>query len=168
MRQVETVKTAEQRQPVEAHLAAQDLTYRDIWKVGGNTVLWISYLLSLTMDDARGLDREQPTLNIIESKTGKHRKIIVNQIALAILQQRLADNPDHLWLFQSVAANRNRCEPPNPSNRESVIGNRYQGCLRRWGKRSRQRLSWVRIRCGKRAAVPCTKPSAPSRVSPKC
>lgn len=36
MREVEAVKTGEQRQQVEAHLAAQGLIYADIWKVGVN------------------------------------------------------------------------------------------------------------------------------------
>ena len=45
------VKTSEQRQQVEAHLAGQGVIYADIWKVGVNTALRISDLLSLTMDD---------------------------------------------------------------------------------------------------------------------
>ena len=34
MREVEAVKTGEQRQQVEAHLADQGMIYADIWKVG--------------------------------------------------------------------------------------------------------------------------------------
>ena len=120
MIEVEAVKTSEQRHQVEAHLAAQDTIYLDIWKVGVNTALRISDLLALTMDDVRSLNSEQPALNIIEQKTGKQRKIVINQTALNIMQRRLAESPNHEWLFQSVAANRNRREPPKAINRRSV------------------------------------------------
>jgi len=51
MREVEAVKTTGQRQQVEAHLNDQGEIYADIWKVGVNTALRISDLLSLTMDN---------------------------------------------------------------------------------------------------------------------
>ena len=120
MREVEAVKTVEQRQQVEAQLADQGVIYADIWKVGVNTALRISDLLSLTMDSMRALDSTQPALNVIVQKTGKHRKIVVNQSALAVMQRRLAEYPGHTWLFQSDAVNRNRSEPPKPINRRSV------------------------------------------------
>jgi len=120
VQEVEAVKTNEQRQQVEAHLTAQDTIYLDIWKIGVNTALRISDLLSLTMNDVRSLDAEQPALNIKEQKTGKQRKIIVNQSALGVMQRRLTEYPDHVWLFQSDAVNRNRREPPKPINRRSV------------------------------------------------
>ena len=93
MREVEAVKTGEQRQQVEAHLAAQDAIYLDIWKVGVNAALRISDLLALTMKDVQALDKEKPTLNIVEQKTGKPRKIVVNETAFRIMQQRLAEYP---------------------------------------------------------------------------
>ena len=120
MLEVEAVKTSEQRQQVEAHLAGQGVIYADIWKVGVNTALRISDLLSLTMDDVRKLNPDQPALNIKERKTGKQRKIVVNQSALGVIQRRLTENPKHVWLFQSDAANRNRRQPPKPINRRSV------------------------------------------------
>lgn len=120
MIEVEAVKTTEQRQQVEAHLAAQDPIYLDIWKVGVNTALRISDLLSLTMEDVRTLNLDQPALNIIEQKTKKPRKIVVNQTALAVMQRRLSEHPDHMWLFQSIAANRDRRAEPKPINRRSV------------------------------------------------
>jgi len=120
MQGVEAVKTGEQRQQVEAHLAAQDRIYCDIWKVGVNTALRISDLLSLTMKDVQALDNDKPTLNIKEQKTGKLRKIVVNESALAVMQRRLNDNPTHIWLFQTEAVNRNRREPPKAINRRSV------------------------------------------------
>jgi integrase len=120
MREVEAVKTPAQRQQVEAHLAAQDIIYLDIWKVGVNTALRISDLLALTMKDVQALDADKPTLNIIEQKTGKHRKIVVNQSALAVMQRRLNEYPKHVWLFQTEAVNRNRRAPSKPINRRSV------------------------------------------------
>ena len=120
MRVVEAVKTAEQRQQVEAHLDDQGAIYADIWKVGVNTALRISDLLSLTMEDVRTLDTENPALNIIEQKTGKHRRIVVNQSALAVMQRRLCEHPNDVWLFQSKAANRDRRAPPKPIDRRSV------------------------------------------------
>ena len=120
MQEVEAVKTGEQRQQVEAHLTDQAPIYADIWKIGVNTALRISDLLSLTMEDVRKLNTDQPALNIKEQKTGKLRKIVVNQSALGVMRRRLADHPEHVWLFQSDAANRNRREPPKPINRRSV------------------------------------------------
>jgi len=120
MREVEAVKTSEQRQQVEAHLAALGTIYADIWKIGVNTALRISDLLSLTMDNVRNLDTDKPSLNIIEQKTGKHRKIVVNQSALAVMQCRLANHPGDVWLFQTDAVNRDRRGPPKPINRRSV------------------------------------------------
>jgi len=86
-----------------------------------NTALRISDLLSLTMDDVRTLNTDQPALNIIEQKTGKPRKIVVNAPALGVMQKRLGKYPDHVWLFQTEAANRGyRRAPPKPINRRSV------------------------------------------------
>ena len=120
MQEVEALKTAEQRQQVEAHLADRGEIYADIWKVGVNTALRISDLLSLTMEDVRALDMKQPALQLKEQKTGKHRKIVINQSALAVMQRRLAAYPKHVWLFQSDAVNRDRHAPPKPINRRSV------------------------------------------------
>ena len=120
MREVEAVKTVEQRQQVEAHLADQGAIYLDIWKVGVHTALRISDLLSLTMDQVHKLNIDQPALNITEQKTGKHRKIVINQTALEVMQRRLVEFPDHEWLFQTNAANRDRRAAPKPINRRSV------------------------------------------------
>jgi len=72
------------------------------------------------MDSVRALDPAQPALNVIEQKTGKPRKIVVNQTALDVMQRRLSECPDDVWLFQTEAINRNRREPPKPINRRSV------------------------------------------------
>ena len=120
MREVEAVKTGEQRQQVEAHLADNGAIYADVWKVGVNTALRISDLLSLTMDQVRALNTDNPALNIIEQKTGKHRRIVVNQTALVVMQRRLNEHTDDVWLFQSDAVNRDRRASPKPINRRSV------------------------------------------------
>lgn len=120
MREVEAVKTRAQRQQIEAHLADQAIIYANIWKVGVNTALRISDLLSLTMDNVCALDPVQPALNLIEQKTAKQRKIVVNRSALDVMHRRLAEYPDHVWLFKSDAANRDRRAPPKPINRRSV------------------------------------------------
>ena len=119
MNQVEAVKTPEQRTQVEAQLIAAGQIYHDIWKLGINTALRISDLLALTMADVVALDTEAPALNIIEIKTGKARKIVINASALAILQRRLADYPTHHYLFQSEAVNIDR-RKKQPISRRSV------------------------------------------------
>jgi len=62
------------------------------------------------------LNTDQPALNVIEQKTGKLRKIVVNQTALDVIQRRLGDHPDHVWLFQTDAVNRDRRAPLKPIN----------------------------------------------------
>ena len=120
MHEVDAVKTIEQRRQIEAHLSERGQIYADIWKVGVNTALRISDLLSLTMEDVRGLDPTHPALRLKEQKTGKLRKVVVNSSALAVMRRRLAENPTHVWLFQSNAVNRNSRQPPKPINRRSV------------------------------------------------
>ena len=119
MNQVEAVKTPEQRTQVEAQLLQAGQIYHDLWKLGINTALRISDLLALTMADVVALDLEAPALNIIEIKTGKARKIVINAPALAILQRRLADYPTHHYLFQSQAVNIDR-RKKQPITRRSV------------------------------------------------
>jgi len=46
------------------------------------------------MDNIRSLNIDQPALNVIEQKTGKLRKIVVNQTALDVMQRRLAEYPE--------------------------------------------------------------------------
>ncbi len=87
MREVEAAKTAQQRHPIEAHLSQRGQIYAGIWRVGVNTALRISDLLSLTMQQVRALDPTQPALRLTEQKTGKRRKIVINQAALAVVQQ---------------------------------------------------------------------------------
>lgn len=121
MNLVEAVKTPEQRIQIEAQLLEAGQVYHDIWKLGINTALRIGDLLQLTMADVSALDpaAPAPALELIETKTGKPRKIVLNAPALAIMQRRLADYPKHIWLFQSEAVNLGR-KKAQPVNRRSV------------------------------------------------
>ena len=120
MHEVDAIKTIEQRRQVEAHLSDRGQIYADIWKIGVNTALRISDLLSLTMENVRDLDPTSPAHGLKEQKTGKLRKIVANPSALVVMQRRLAENPTHVWLFQSDAVNLNRRQPPKSINRRSV------------------------------------------------
>lgn len=119
MNQVEAVKTKEQRIQVEAQLLEAGQVYHDIWKLGVNTALRISDLLQLTMADMSTLDNQAPSLELVEIKTGKRRKIVLNTPALSIIHRRLADHPKHKYLFQSEAVNISR-KKIQPINRRSV------------------------------------------------
>lgn len=119
MREVEAAKTEEQRQQIEAHLADFGQIHLDIWKLGINTFLRISDVLALTMEDVRKIEEDNPTLKLIEKKTGKHRTIALNKTAMGILQRRLSEYPTDTWLFQSTS-NRHRRNNPKPYARQSV------------------------------------------------
>ena len=120
MQEVEAAKTAQQRHQIEAHLAERGQIYADIWKIGVNTALRISDLLSLKMADVRRLDPKHPAIRFKVQKTGKTRKIIINTAALTVMRRRLDEYPKHVWLFQSDALNLNRRHPPKAINRRSV------------------------------------------------
>lgn len=119
MNTVDAVKTQEQRTQVEAQLREAGQVYFDIWKLGLNTALRISDLLALTMADVKGLDADEPILELEEQKTGKHRRIVINRPALQVMQRRLADNPKHKYLFQSESVKLARGKK-QPINRRSV------------------------------------------------
>ena len=119
MKQVEAVKTKEQRIQVEAQLLEAGQVYADIWKLGVNTALRISDLLQLMMDDVSRLDPKTPVLELVEKKTGKARRIVLNAPAQVVLSTRLAGNSKHIYLFQSEAVNIDRREA-QPINRRSV------------------------------------------------
>ena len=119
MNEVEAVKTPEQRTQLEAQLLDAGQIYFDIWKCGVNLALRISDLLTITMADVKALDANAPALHLVEKKTGKKRKIVVNGAALNIMRRRLDDHPKHRFLFQSEAVNINR-RARQPINRRSV------------------------------------------------
>ncbi len=120
MHEVEAAKTDKQRLQIEAHLLERGQIYLDIWKIGVNTALRISDLLALTMKDVKSLYPQNPAIHIKEQKTGKPRKIVINKPALAVMQRRLSDHPQHVWLFQSEALNLHRRKPAQAINRRSV------------------------------------------------
>ncbi len=99
MREVEAAKTEKQRLQIEAHLLERGQIYLDLWKIGVNTALRISDLLALTMKDVKTLDPQKPAIHIKEQKTGKPRRTVINKPALAVMQRRLNDHPEHVWLF---------------------------------------------------------------------
>ena len=119
MKQVEAAKSKTQRDQIEAHLREAGRVYLDIWKVGVNTALRISDLLQLTMVDVKNLDSSAPALELVEIKTGKARRIMLNAPALKVMQRRLADYPKQHYLFQSEAVNIGRSKA-QPINRRSV------------------------------------------------
>ena len=118
MNTVEAVKTPEQRTQLEAQLLEAGQVYYDIWKVGVNLALRISDLLTITMADVKALDSAAPVLHLVEGKTGKKRKIVVNNAAVKIMLRRLAEHPKHKYLFQSEAVNISR-RAQQPINRRS-------------------------------------------------
>src|SRR5512137_2870228 len=81
--------------------------YTDIWKVGLNLSLRVSYLLSLRYEQ---LDIENRSLQLIEKKTGKPKAIRLNPVALEIIQRRRLERPGDVWLFQ-VDCNRAMHKP---------------------------------------------------------
>lgn len=120
MKQVEAAKSKSQRDQIEAHLREAGQVYHDIWKLGVNTALRISDLLQLTIADVKNLDSSAPALELVEIKTGKARRIMLNAPALKIMQRRVSEYPRQHYLFQSDAVNIDRSKAPQPINRRSV------------------------------------------------
>ncbi len=114
MNEVEAVKTASQREQIEILLLTKGQIYIDVWKFGINTALRISDLLAISMDDVRKLDPARPELRIIEGKTGKARTITINKGAQAVINRRLIDCPNDVWLFQSNYHLNRRDRQTNP------------------------------------------------------
>ena len=73
MNEVAAVKEDAQRLQIEHLLADYGEIYLDVWKLGVNTALRISDLLSLTMDQARAIVPDSCQLTVVEHKTGKAR-----------------------------------------------------------------------------------------------
>lgn len=119
MNQVDAVKTPEQRTQVEAQLLEAGQVYLDLWKIGVNTALRISDLLQLTMVDVKTLETQEPALRLVETKTGKKRKIVINNAALKVMQRRLNEQSKDKYLFQSDAVNIDR-RKKQPISRRSV------------------------------------------------
>ena len=159
MNEVEAVKTAEQRQQVEAHLLDYGQVYLDIWKLGINSFLRISDVLSLTMADVRqiALESDNPTLKLIEGKTSKTRTIALNKTAFGIMKRRLDDFPDDVWLFQSPSP-RHRRDKPQPYSRKQI-----HLVFSKVGQTIRPKVVLGTIQCVKPVVMPCMQMAARSR-----
>jgi integrase len=98
MNLTEAVKTRDEINTVSLLLQKYggDL-YRDIWKVGINVSLRISDLLAIRYSD---LDLENRRLQLREMKTGKNKKIRLNDTVIQIIQRRRKEFPDDDYLFQ--------------------------------------------------------------------
>jgi integrase len=79
--------------------------YSDLWVFGVNVGLRISDLLPITLAQAK-----IGTLEIVEGKTAKKRKVTLNDTAMSIVNKRIVNNPTHVYLFQ-VDSNRAKNKP---------------------------------------------------------
>lgn len=119
MQEVDAVKTSSQMVQIEAQLSDYPQIYSDIWRFGLNTALRISDLLSIRMSDVHTLDPDNPALVIIERKTRKPRKLLLNEAALGVIYRRSADQPADTWLFQSTSGVFRKTDP-HPISRRAV------------------------------------------------
>lgn len=115
MLEVESVKDQDDIKRVERLLAKHHgQLFADVWVIGINFALRISDLIEIKMIDVAGAD----TLTVLEGKTKKPRTIRINERARAVIARRVAENPDHIYLFQSES-NRAR-SLAKPVTRQSV------------------------------------------------
>jgi len=116
MSEVNAVKTTE-----EVFLVSHLLKLRhsdqmsDIWNIGLNLALRISDLLSIKFTHIYD-DR----LSIKESKTRKTTSIKLNEKALKFISRIKADNPTHVYLFQSHRNQQSINREPRPLTRRAV------------------------------------------------
>ena len=89
-------------------------TTADLWRIGLNLALRISDLLNLKYADLTG-----DSVRVVEGKTGKARKIIINATARQRIDKRKANNPHDVYLFQAKG-NRVKSRPPKPVTRQYV------------------------------------------------
>ena len=80
----------------------------DLWRLGVNLALRISDLLSLRYDQLQG-----EFIYIKEGKTGKYRRIKINNTARSIIHRRQRHHPGHVYLFQATG-NRVKNSRPKP------------------------------------------------------
>lgn len=119
METVEAVKTKEEIGMVE-HLFRKHggELYADLWRIGVNMALRISDLLAIRYEDI-DLGKEKPVYELREGKTGKRRKVLINETAKAIIKRRCEAHPSDVFLFQ-VHSNRTKSMEPKPVSRFSV------------------------------------------------
>ena len=97
----QAVKSAEQVERLERYLQERGQIYIDVWRVGCNTGLRISDLLALKMKTVSDIDQSTGEIHIIEIKTGKQKTVVLNDRALGVINRRVADYPNDVFLFES-------------------------------------------------------------------
>ncbi len=119
MKTVEAVKTKDDIRSVEylfnKHYGE---LYAGLWRVGVNMALRISDLLAIRYD-AIDLTKDKPIYELVEGKTGKSRRVLINGTAKAIIERRWKANPSDIYLFQ-VHSNRTSSMEPKPISRFTV------------------------------------------------
>ena len=81
--------------------------YSDIWNIGINMSLRISDLLSIRFSD---LDIDKRHLKLKEQKTGKNKEIRLNKKVIDIVNRRMDEYPNDIYLF-TVRSNRSSGKP---------------------------------------------------------
>ncbi|MCQ1061286.1 tyrosine-type recombinase/integrase [Photobacterium sp. ZSDE20] len=118
-----------------------DRVFSDIWQFGLNIPFRISDLLQLRLHDCVTKERDdegvlRDVIRVVEIKTSKSQKAVVNGAAWEIINRRRQAHPGDVYLFQSHS---NRAgSKQKPINRSSVykafsemgeiIGGRKIGC----------------------------------------
>lgn len=107
----DSVQCPMQRKELEQYLLQCGQLYYDVWKFGVNAGWRISDILSVTMTDARAID---PCDRLLSTGT---RNVKLNTNAMAVIVRRLADYPDHRWLFESTQYRRGKRDRQAVSSR---------------------------------------------------
>ena len=94
------------------------MTMVDAWRIGLQTALRVSDLLSLKYDDVV-MRAAKPTVELREGKTGKSRLIHLNAKAYDIIKARKRKNVGHTYIFQSTSNNMKN-KAPKPISREGL------------------------------------------------
>jgi len=118
MAQVQAIRSVKGAEQVEELLLKHYGTlHSDIWRLGVNIALRITDMLNLKTEELQQ-SLIKGILRIKEGKTGKYRMIELNGKAKEIIKNRLEENPDDIYLFQSPG-NRAR-SLKKPITRQSV------------------------------------------------
>lgn len=110
MKRVNPVKQKEQIAEIERLLRKFNTSpiYGDLWNFLNQTAARVSDALALRYSDFDRLDGN--VLYLKEKKTGKTRTLLLTPKALAIVAERRANNPGHVYLFE-VDSNRAKGKP---------------------------------------------------------
>jgi|TARA_B110000908_G_scaffold151743_1_gene186767 integrase len=110
MNEVSAVKSASDIIKITELLCQQTPTtiYADIWCFGIQVGLRISDILQLEFDEI--MDRDK--IFIIEQKSKNEIVVVLNDIALAIINERRRERPDDKYLFQATGNRAKSLEKP--------------------------------------------------------